>query len=141
MEIYADGMGWNGAKCGFCITDGKGSILMTEFFDEKHTNNEMEYQAIINALKLAKKNDIIYTDSRLVVGQVVWHWNVNKEHLIPLVDKAKELARKKQVQIYWISRKLNKAGKALEKLQHRIKNIISKVFDDNAGKELWEIGS
>ena len=59
------------------------------------TNNEAEYYALINGLKLAHENNIknitIYGDSSLVINQMTRKYNINAANLIPLYKEAKEL--------------------------------------------------
>ena len=56
------------------------------------TNNEAEYQALINALDCASKycrQDIVhYSDSELVVNQMNADWGVGAKNLKPLVEEA-----------------------------------------------------
>lgn len=59
---------------------------------KRHTNNEAEYQALINLLfwltYKGLRNVWIYSDSQLVVGQVNQEWAVNK----PEFDAVSKLA-------------------------------------------------
>jgi ribonuclease HI len=45
------------------------------------TNNEAEYQALIEALKSCNEGDIINTDSELLVGHLNKNWKVKAENL------------------------------------------------------------
>lgn len=113
MKIYIDGSGFNGRESKYAVVFEDGKIIK-EKFTEKRTNNEMEYEALIRALQFAEKGDIIYTDSQLVVGQVMKGWRITKEHLFPLAMKAKKLRNEKHIPIIWIPRKENLAGNILE---------------------------
>jgi len=74
MNIYIDGSGWNGKQCGYAIAMENGEQIV-RWFSEEHTNNEMEYQALLNALyHNAQKDDVILSDSQLVVNQVTKGW-------------------------------------------------------------------
>jgi len=75
----------------------------------------MEYSALIYALENCKEGDEIYTDSQLIVGQVMKGWKVKARHLLPFVLKAKELIKEKNVKITWIPRNQNYAGNLLER--------------------------
>ncbi|MFH1182018.1 MAG: RNase H family protein [Candidatus Woesearchaeota archaeon] len=113
MKIYVDGSGWNGRKSEYCVVAGE--KIIRKQLAEKKTNNEMEYAALLEAFAIAKKGDIILTDSQLVHGQVCKGWKVNYEHLKPLVAKAKKLLAEKKLVLEWIPREENKAGQILEK--------------------------
>lgn len=81
------------------------------------TNNEAEYLAIIQALKDNQQSKInIFSDSQLVVGHLTKHWQINHSHLLYLFQQIQNLIENRQVNFYWISRKHNKAGNALEVL-------------------------
>lgn len=64
-------------------------------FIGKATNNEAEYQALIDGLKAAaewKPDRLeIYLDSQLVVEQIKGKYRVKKPELQPLHSRAKEL--------------------------------------------------
>jgi ribonuclease HI len=116
MKFYCDGSGWNGKTSRWLVTDENKKILADVVSNVKKTNNECEYLAVIEALKLVNDGDIIYTDSKLVEGQLVWLWRVNHEHLRLLNDMANILLKSKQgVKIVWINREQNIAGQILEK--------------------------
>lgn len=117
-KFYADGSGWNGECSKFCVVreDEKGSeILIKRISHSKHTNNEMEYRAVLFAIEHCENGDIIYTDSQLVVNQVHGLWKINYAHLQKFVDEIKAVWKKKpDVEIVWVSREQNLAGKVLE---------------------------
>jgi ribonuclease HI len=79
------------------------------------TNNEMEYAAVLWALNIAEDGDIVYTDSQLVVNQVMGKWKVKEQRLAGFCVLAKEKLQSKQVILVWIPREENLAGKVLEK--------------------------
>jgi len=84
---------------------------------EKKTNNELEYQGLINLLDLfdevgrvenaRKEQDIVIMgDSKLVIEQVSGRWRVKEKHLVPLCDKAINLLSQvrqlyKTVELRW----------------------------------------
>jgi ribonuclease HI len=82
------------------------------------TNNEAEYQALIEGLKAVaewKPDRLeIYLDSKLVVEQVNGRWKVKEARLQALQTKAKELlAGFPEVEIRHVERERNKAADAL----------------------------
>jgi ribonuclease HI len=85
----------------------------------KHvTNNEAEYAGLLVGLELALKNGvqklIVEGDSKLVIEQVFHSWKVKHPRLVPLHQKARELAaRFVAVEGRWIPRARNGAADAL----------------------------
>ena len=78
------------------IEDDQGNRLRTfHRFIGVRTNNEAEYQALIDGLKAAaewKPDRLeIYLDSKLVVEQVNGSYRVKKPELQPLYQQVKEL--------------------------------------------------
>ena len=113
MKIYVDGSGFNGNESKYCVLlENQEPIIVR--FNEDRTNNEMEYESLIHALKLANNKDHIITDSRLIVGQVTMNWKVNAKHLLKYVTEAKKLTKEKNISLYWIPREKNLAGHIFE---------------------------
>jgi len=117
--FYVDGSGWNGKESKWCVIiriNGDKYSLQNKIFrcNEELTNNEVEYYALIEALKIAISGDIIYSDSQLVVNQFNDKWKINYSHLRKLKDIAKRLIRNKFVKVCWIPREKNFAGRILE---------------------------
>jgi ribonuclease H / adenosylcobalamin/alpha-ribazole phosphatase len=84
----------------------------------KATNNEAEYEALIEGLKAVSewKPDRleIFLDSKLVVEQVNGRWRVKEARLQSLQAKAKELlAGFPDVEIKHVERERNKGADAL----------------------------
>lgn len=84
----------------------------------KATNNEAEYEALIEGLKAVSewKPDRleIFLDSKLVVEQVNGRWKVKEARLQSLLTKAKELlAGFSEVEIKHVERERNKGADAL----------------------------
>ena len=84
----------------------------------KATNNEAEYQALIEGLKAAAewKPDRLelYLDSKLVVEQVNGSYRVRKPELQPLYQRAKELLGGfDEVVISHVEREKNRGADAL----------------------------
>jgi ribonuclease HI len=113
MEIYADGSGWNGKKSKYCVCDEFGNVTI-EVLNSKKTNNEMEYEAVICALRRASDGDIIYSDSKLVVNQISGSWKIKNKNLFTLCQTAKQIKKNKNVEIIWLPRENNLAGHILE---------------------------
>ncbi|RMG01253.1 MAG: reverse transcriptase-like protein [Nitrospirae bacterium] len=84
------------------------------------TNNMAEYQAIISALEIAKREGAdgveIYLDSELVVKQLKGEYRVKNEGLKPLYSRATSLLGSfKHVSISHIPREENTKADALAK--------------------------
>jgi ribonuclease HI len=110
MNIYADGSGTNGITSSYCICREDGEVIKYEVFEDKATNNEMEYKAVIEGLRTAKDGDIVFTDSLLAVNQVAGTNRINVPHLRPLAGEARRLLKTKDVKLRWIGRADNVAG-------------------------------
>jgi len=123
IKVWCDGAGFNGKRSRCCVAFEDGDVNITETTEQK-TNNEMEYKALLNALfLLIEKEDIefeIFTDSRLIEGQLCKGWRITKEHLFKLncavknqLNELKKLGY--SIKITWVPRKENKAGHLLER--------------------------
>src|SRR5436309_13076915 len=69
------------------------------------TVNEAEYMALIEALRCCKEDDVINSDSELVVGQMTKGWKVNAENLKDFHGKAKTLLEQKNCRLILVRRK------------------------------------
>lgn len=118
MKIFCDGSGsmFKGQKALIAIVF-EGSKEIVKEFDEPATNNEMEYTAVLEALKVCNPHDEIFTDSQLVVGQLTKGWNVNAENLRPFVEEGKKLIAEKKIEVRWVGRADSLAGKLIEERQ------------------------
>jgi ribonuclease HI len=116
MKIWVDGAGalLLGQKAKTCVLFEGSEAKVTEY--DQGTNNEMEYGALIEALSDSRSQGAtIYSDSGLVVGQVVQGWKVKADNLRPLVGQARALLAERQARLEWVSREQNLAGKVLER--------------------------
>jgi len=116
VDIYVDGSGWNGKESKACIyVDKYVPEIIKIVISEEKTNNYMEYYALKYAIeKVAEDGDTIYIDSQLVYNQLFNNWKINYDHLKQLNQEILELLKTKKVNIVWVRREENKAGKVLE---------------------------
>ena len=114
MKYFCDGSGFNGRKAEYAVTDADGNILRRKTFNQDYTNNDMEYEAVIYALTIAKDGDTILTDSQLVVNQLTKGWKVKARNLMVKYNHAKDLYENKNISLLWIPRDENLAGKIFE---------------------------
>lgn len=115
MKIWIDGSGWNGKVSRWMVAceDGR---TKGDCFDYERTNNEMEYGALLDALNsFAQGEDVIYSDSQLVVNQVSGKWRVKEPRLFSLCQSAKMHMDRIGCTLVWIPREQNKAGHMLER--------------------------
>jgi ribonuclease HI len=123
ITVYTDGAGWNGVLSEWAFVIYSGERCLVEVHDvtyNKHTNNEMEYEALVQALEyLYREYDIaleylhqhydikvnnskpshigiyeyvvIRSDSTLVVNQVAGLWKINKQVLKDYATRANHL--------------------------------------------------
>jgi ribonuclease HI len=83
------------------------------------SNNQSEYRALLAVLRYVAEgsNVRICTDSMLVAEQFAGRWAVNNPELAKLLSTARELIEDKslRVEVQWIPRQQNEAGRLLEK--------------------------
>jgi ribonuclease HI len=121
MIIYCDGGTRGNAIC--LVHD---DIIIVKTRRGEYTNNELEYIALIHTLEYIDsknlKNVRIYSDSRLIVNQVNGKYRVTTDNLIALHRETLEkMLRCDGVQICWVRRNRNKAGRHLERIKHSLK--------------------
>ena len=87
------------------------------------TNNQAEYQALINGLQIAidqigDNSELnVYGDSSLVLKQSTGEWKCNNDHLRELLSKVKKLEQRfSKVTYNHVRRKFNKRADALANL-------------------------
>lgn len=122
LLIFTDGAARGNpgpAGLGVVITDPEGNTLseVAEHIGET-TNNVAEYTALIRgleeALKMGGTEVEIHTDSELMARQLTGVYKVRAEHLVPLVQKVRELLRQfRRISISHIMRGANKRADAL----------------------------
>lgn len=117
LKLYIDGGTRNN---NICLVDGTRTIVKTRNgLDGEPTNNELEYLALVYALRYIQNNYslrsiTIYSDSMLVVNQINGKWRITTPKLYPIWLKCMSLMTDK-IKIKWISREFNRAGWVLEK--------------------------
>ena len=101
LKIYADGAARGNpgpAACAFVFVLNNQIIHSDVSFIGTATNNQAEYQAIINALKAVTQfqpmHIQVYSDSNLVIQQINRKWRVNVPHLLKLYNQVYRLKEK-----------------------------------------------
>ena len=122
LRLYTDGAARGNpgpAGLGVVIEDDTGMRLAGQHrYLKKATNNEAEYEALIDGLKAVSKwkpdRLEIFLDSKLVVEQVNGRWRIKEARLQSLQTKAKELlAAFPEFEIKHVERERNKGADAL----------------------------
>lgn len=122
MRLYTDGAARGNpgpAGLGIVIEDDQGTRLRgLKQYIGRATNNEAEYQALIEGLKEAatwKPDRLeVYLDSKLVVEQINGSYRVRKPELQPLYARVKELLGGfDEVVISHVEREKNRGADAL----------------------------
>lgn len=122
LVIYADG-GARGnpgpAGLGVVIKDKRGKIIseISQFIGQT-TNNQAEYEAVIEALRQAKKLKAtsleIFLDSSLLTGQLSGNFRVKNQGLKELFREAQDLSSQfSRVVFKYIPRRENKQADKL----------------------------
>ena len=95
--LYVDGSSNEGrSRDGLILVSPKGHRMHCALrFGFKASNNEVEYEALIAGLNLAKEIKVksleIYSDSQLVVCQVTDEYQARGEKMTAYLQKAKDL--------------------------------------------------
>jgi ribonuclease HI len=127
--IYIDGSGWSGKRSACCIYYEDTGLKQLKIYEEEYTNNEMEYQALIDTLSDITNGHTnngeevtIVTDSQLLERQLSGQYEVKADNLKPLYKLAKTMMgmRYFPVHIKWVPREENKAGVYLEQVLKKI---------------------
>ena len=112
LKIYVDGASRGNpgpAASAFIFVHDDIIIHKGVSFIGNNTNNTAEYNAIINALKVAERYSRghiqVYSDSNLAVQQINKKWRINKPHLAKLCDKVYKLNQKyEKVEFFHVNR-------------------------------------
>ncbi len=132
-EVFFDGasrMNPGKSGCGYFIKTDSFTISGTKYLGLSFTNNEAEYNALVEALmclgalskdsKITKGSHIkLMGDSKLVIEQVCGRWRINAEGLKVLHKKCieiTEILRKKydmKIEYIHVPRELNKIADKL----------------------------
>ena len=114
MRWYADGAGWNGKLSRWAVVnEAKFERIIVKY--ERFTNNQAEYLAMRDVLTLAKDGDEIFSDSELIVNQLLGSYRVKNAKLKPLHEECRDLMSKKATKLSAIPREANRAGRLLER--------------------------
>lgn len=119
VEIFFDGGVVNNRVC---IYDHSTRKHFVKSMIGDKTNNELEYLALIEAIKYARMAyqptvEIVFKgDSRLVIMQVWKAWKINHNHLAVLQQQVIQLLKGIRHRGQWIGRDANYAGVYLEAL-------------------------
>ncbi|KAK0601168.1 hypothetical protein LWI29_021826 [Acer saccharum] len=122
----------HGSGAGVVVSTPEGdSVECALRFDFKATNNQVEYEALIAGLKvctvLGADEIEIFSDSQVVVNQVLDEYQARDESMITYLELAKELlGRFKEYRIVHVPRKENEQADALAKLASSTINIWPK---------------
>ena len=130
LIVYTDG-GSRGnpgpAAAAFIIADSSGRpIKQSGVYLGVTTNNQAEYQAVLQALTWISQNQITYSsekidfylDSELVARQLSGQYKIKSKELIPLALRVKNIqnllsSQNIQIAFYSIPRELNKSADRL----------------------------
>ncbi|KAK1591797.1 hypothetical protein Q3G72_013850 [Acer saccharum] len=132
-QLRVDGsLNTHGSGAGVVVSTPEGdSVECALRFDFKATNNQAECEALIAGLKvctvLGADEIEIFSDSQVVVNQVLDEYQARDESMITYLELAKELlGRFKEYRIVHVPREENEQADALAKLASAIINIWPK---------------
>ncbi|VFQ79942.1 unnamed protein product [Cuscuta campestris] len=100
-------------------------------FQFRVSNNEAEYEALINGLKILSKLGVsrvqVYSDSRLVVGQISGEFEAKEERMKKYRDLSLEMLGRFEYKLEHIPRAYNAEADVLSKLSAESPEYISKL--------------
>ncbi|XP_027158219.1 uncharacterized protein LOC113759836 [Coffea eugenioides] len=111
-----------GSGAGLLLEDPQGEVCSYALrFDFAASNNEAEYEAVIAGLQLARKlgagHILVYSDSQLVVCQILGEYEAREEVMHRYLSKVHQLvAHFESFEIQKIPRSQNKRADALSRL-------------------------
>ena len=121
--MYFDGAAWqDSAGAGVVLISPEKHILPYLFvLTQSCSNNIVEYQALILGLQMAVQIGItdldVYSDSQLVINQLLEEYGIKKKDLIPYDTQALQILGKLDtVKLQHIPRSANKMADALANL-------------------------
>lgn len=121
LQIFTDGASKGNpgiAGAGAVIfRDGKELKRLTKFLGKK-TNNEAEYQAVIEVLKEVvsmnvDENILLFSDSEFLVRQLKGEYAVKAQTIKPLFEQVDTLRKTMNLKVQWIPREDNKIADEL----------------------------
>ncbi|TXG60522.1 hypothetical protein EZV62_015095 [Acer yangbiense] len=124
----------HGSGAGVVVSTPEGdSVECALRFDFKATNNQAEYEALIAGLKvctvLGADEVEIFSDSQVVVNQVLDEYQARDESMITYLELARELLERfKKYRIIHVPREENEQADALAKLASATINIWPKTI-------------
>ncbi len=112
LKIYVDGASRGNpgpAASAFLLVQNDITVHDECIFIGTTTNNTAEYQAIINALKIAERFSRgrihVYSDSNLAVQQINKKWKINYPHLSKMCAEVYKLCEKyEKVEFFHVGR-------------------------------------
>ena len=112
LKIYTDGASRGNpgpAASAFLFVHNDNIIHEKCDFNGTATNNIAEYQAIINALKVAERFSRghlqVYSDSKLAIQQINKKWKINYPHLLKMCSEVYKLSEKyEKVEFFHVGR-------------------------------------
>ncbi|KAK0596914.1 hypothetical protein LWI29_020073 [Acer saccharum] len=119
----------HGNGAGVVVSTPEGDLVECALrFDFKATNNQAEYEALIAGLKISTvlgADEVeIFSDSQVVVNQVLDEYQARDESMITYLELAKELLERfKEYRIVHVPREENEKADALAKLASATINI------------------
>jgi len=128
-KIYFDG---GSSLHVICVFDENRNISIIEEINTPRTNNELEYLALVKAVKYARNyyqrlDKVLFLgDSELIIKQMIGEYKVKRIHLKKLYDNAiREMnivsLNNFESHFKWVPRSENLAGIVLEKMLNKIK--------------------
>ncbi len=131
MKIYTDGYIIPGGKGGgYRLVDESNRLMAHGHTSRKIKSGEAELQGVVQALRVAKRGDVISSDSTNAIGWVQTARSRTRPDLKILYDEGYLLLKTKGVYLIWEARHRNLAGKHNE--EFHVKRRASMREEDRA---------
>ena len=121
--------------------DSAGALVWESYrYLGQKTNNEAEYQALIDLLDEVNSRGIqeleVRGDSQLVLSQVQKKWKINKDHLRLLAEQVWEKTPSLKIKWIWVPREQNKLADELSNRAIDTKNVQPNPAGTTSQEEL-----
>ncbi|HBL98578.1 TPA: ribonuclease H [Candidatus Dependentiae bacterium] len=140
--LFIDGAARNNpgpAGAGICLKCGESMLFCEGFYLGSLTNNQAEYRALLLGLAaaqdfLAKGSKIvIFSDSELLVRQILGIYKVKKPELIVLYERAKQLLEFFEYTIRHVRREENKQADLMANKGVDSKKVVPELLRQRVG--------
>ncbi len=126
--------------CSMVLKDEQNNVIEAAGWYLGHgTNNTAEYQGLIHCIKRANYYGVkylsVFSDSQLLVSQIMGNYRITKSHLRCLQQEVVKLLKENRIQleISYIPREQNLKADGLARKAIRLQSDIQEIFIQTPG--------